>query len=478
MKKGSTGATIYGALTSMRFAIIALIVLGSLSIAAVLFQDAHPTNFSGWEEHYKTHLAPWKYALYSGLQLFTPYKSWWFVSLLVLLSVSVFLCSIRNAAGMFRLAFARSDFRSKEQISRFKNTAAFVLPEGTAVDALRTVLRRKAFRSAVKEESGEICLYARQSGLSRIGPFLSHAGLILLFVGGLAVALLGKTQMLWGDPGSTISAPFADHKVRVDDFKIYYNDKGQVKDYVSWLTVLDEQDAPVVEKRIEVNQPLRYHGVSYYQSSYQVHPRRFSHAALEVTTPNKAVPDTVHVHLGEKTPVAGTGLSVMVADFAADFKLAKEGVVSASGELRNPAMLVQIWEKDKEIAHQWLFANFPSFHSSGDSTMHANLLGFEPLYYTGLQASTNPASPFIWTGFGLMSLGICFVFFLNHKQIWAAVKREAGKKDSVVVAGASHKFKDQFSREFDVIVQKTKASGTAAGKMKIGAAERAVVLGR
>ena len=141
-------------------------------------------------------------------------------------------------------------------------------------------------------------------------------------------------------------------------------------------------------------------------------------------------------------------------------------------------MLVQIWDRDKQLAHQWVFANFPSFHSSGDSTINADLLGFEPLYYTGLQASTNPAGPFIWTGFALMSLGICFVFFLNHKQIWAVVTREIRNKDSVVVAGMSHKFKDQFSREFEAIVQKTRTAGTAAANVKIDTADGAVVLER
>jgi len=478
MRKASTGEKIYGALTSMKLAIILLIVLGVLSTAAVLFQDAHPANFDGWEEHYKNQLSPWKYALYSGLQLFTPYKSWWFVSLLTLLSVSVLLCSIRNAAGMFRLAFSRSDYRSKEQISRFKNAAAFVLPEGTAEETLRHVFRRKAFRTTVQNDAGETRLYAKKGGVSRIGPFLSHIGLIMLFLGGLVAALMGKTQMLWGDPGSTMVVPFADHKIRVDDFRIYYNEKGQVKDYVSWLTVLDEHDTPVFDKKIEVNQPLRYGGVSYYQSSYQVHPRSFRHAELEIKTPRNPVPDTVHVHLGEKTPLADTGLAVLAADFAVDFKLTNDGVVSASRDLRNPAMLVQIWENDEEIAHQWLFANFPSFHSSADSSMQANLLAFEPLYYTGLQASTSPASPFIWAGFAMMSLGIYFVFFLNHRQLWAAVTQEAGKKDSVIIAGTSHKFKDQFGREFESMVQKIKASKTAPNKAKIDTASEAVALER
>ena len=55
--------------------------------------------------------------------------------------------------------------------------------------------------------------------------------------------------------------------LRCDKFEVSYYDKGMPKDYKSWLTVV-EDGKDVLKKVIEVNDPLIYKGIYFYQSSY------------------------------------------------------------------------------------------------------------------------------------------------------------------------------------------------------------------
>jgi len=56
--------------------------------------------------------------------------------------------------------------------------------------------------------------------------------------------------------------------VRCDRFEIsFYKGGGRPKEFVSELTVI-ENGQEVMQKTIEVNDPLFYKGLTFYQSSY------------------------------------------------------------------------------------------------------------------------------------------------------------------------------------------------------------------
>lgn len=459
------------AMTSMRLTIIVLIVLACTSIVAILFQNYHPTNFPNWEEFYREKLGPTRYGIYSFFQLFTPYHSWWFISLLGVLCVSLFLCSINRLRSAMKFVVSKSDFRDGSRLSRQKNFHSFKTEMGAAAGAFTHILRRKLFTVYVRKDGEKSYIYAKKNAFSRVGPFLSHVGLLALFLGGLVASIWGKSILLWGAPGDYINAPFADHRIYVDDFTIQYTEDGQVKDYLSQLKVIDEEGKVLKQQLVEVNGPLRFRGVSYYQSSYRLHPRKIKGLVIAVSDSNGSLIDTLEIAYGSRAGIGETGYQAEIADFAADFQITEHGVVSKSGELRNPAVLIHYLNGGEVVGHQWLFARFPSVHMSKDQPFRATLLDFEPIYYTGLQAASNPGSAFIWAGFVIMTLGLVLVFYLNHQQVWVAIET-APSGDSVYVAGTSHKFKDRFRTEIKDIVRRAKNEIRSASTEKKQTASR------
>ncbi|MBI4720653.1 MAG: cytochrome c biogenesis protein ResB [Chitinivibrionia bacterium] len=435
------------AFTSMRLTIIVLIVLAAASILVIIFQNYHPADFYGWEEHYRTHTHPLKYKLYSFFQLFAPYHSWWFISLLTLLCISLLLCSIQRFSIIMRIIRANDDFRQETRLSSQENYHRLKLPAEIALPLTARLLKRRFYRIYERMEPERTLLFAKRNAVSRLGPLFCHVGLLALFLGGLIAGIWGKSVLLWGEPGEFIRAPFASHSVKVDDFTIEYNANGQIKDYISVLKVFDADSNLVMDRSVEVNHPLRYGGVSYYQSSYRVHPRKVKSATVAAATVGRTDVDTITVAFGTASPIPQTGYSIELADFAADFQIAAEGVISKSEQLSNPAFLVQFLKDGENAGHQWVFARFPSVHSSEEAPFRISLVSFDPLYYTGLQAAVNPGTPFIWTGFAVMTLGLILVFYFNHRLVWVAFTRRPGGEDEIHIAGSSHKFKEQFKQE-------------------------------
>ncbi len=451
-------------LTSMRLTIFILIILAATSIFSIVFQEYHPTNFYNWENHYATNMNPVIYKISAAFQLFTPYHSWWFIGLLMLLCLSLLLCSINRIRGVIKFIAGKSDFRSKDKISRQKNFYSFKINENSSLALISHALKHRFYNVSIKKKDNETFVYAKKGSLSRLGPFLSHVGLLALFVGGLVSAFAGKSDMLWGAAGDTISAPFADHRLKINNFSIVYNARGEIKDYITDLKVIDENDSAVVTKQVEVNHPLRYAGISYYQASYRLHPRKLKRAVLALSSGSYA--DTLNVAFGAITPVKGTNYSLLLSDFTADFQITQKGVISKSEQLGNPALLLKYYENGEELGHEWLFANFPAVHTSKNLPLKSDLIDFEPLYYTGLQAAKNPGSYFIWSGFLIMTLGLVLVFYLNHQQIWITILHTPGERDKAFLAGTSHKFKDHFKREVKKIVEKIKSQNPDVGGKK------------
>jgi cytochrome c biogenesis protein len=105
-------------------------------------------------------------------------------------------------------------------------------------------------------------------------------------------------------------------------------------------------------------------------------------------------------------------------------------------------------------------------HSKEGLPFVVTFVTFDPLYYTGLQASVNPGSPFIWFGFAVMTIGLILVFYLNHRLVWVVFVKRSGKQDEVHVAGSCHKFKELFKREMNDLVSEIKAARGAASSKK------------
>lgn len=461
------GKSTWRLLGSVRFALIIVLLLAGASMLAVAI-GAFVVPPGQSEAFYLYHLGAGKARLYAALGFLNPYRSWWFVGLLFLLTLSLFACTVQRFRGTIRRAFGVRFRKTPEEIAALTLHQSFSLPVplSAAADLLRKTLR--SYHLSVSSDGERWALFARRGRLGIFGAHVTHLGIIFLLVGGIFIARFGTRSLVRGKIGDVISAPDRSFKVRIDDLELELNPHGQVKDWFSTLTVLDPDS--VLTKRIEVNDPLRYKGIRFYQSDWAQAWDQIRSVTLEIEP--RADTDASferEVSFGQKAALPRIGRTVQVTRFVANFVMSADGrIASRSDQPGNPAIQLEVYEDETRTSERWLFLRFPEFHQGDEDPVYAfRFLDYEPVYITGIEMAKAPGSIFVWIGFGLTSLGIFLAFFIVHRRVWVLLESNGeqatgngqratnnGQQTTRVwIGGLADKNKAGFEREFERIVR-------------------------
>jgi len=371
---------IQGVFLSLKTTIFLLITIALVSIIGTLIPQQKEAG------EYIAHYGLVLYRLFDLLGFLDLYASWWFRLLLVLLLFNLVTCSIKR------------------------------LPRVTARGNL-----------------------TRREWLGRLGPHLTHFSLVLILAGSLIGNIWGFKGFVnipQGDETATIFLKGTakelglDFTIRCEKFEMsYYPGSEVVREYLSDLVIL-EGGQEVLKKRIRVNDPLHYEGVNFYQSSYGFLPSlpEERKAELEII-PKGNDPKTFRIQLGEgeTKQVQGTDYKVELAALIPDFSLGEGNrIFSRSDQPNNPAVQVNIYQNGKLSYQGWSFLKHPDFHGSKDDTYRVKFINYSggERPYTGLMVVKDPGIPVVWTGFGLLTLGLIFAFFLRGRST-----QKGGKDD-------------------------------------------------
>ena len=358
------------------------------------------------------------------------FSTLWYNILLGLFASNVLLCTDKR---LKRTVFAMFEtrFLSVPRIGALANHAAIedIADGNAAVAQARSFFRKRGFSVAEGRCGDERSLDIRKGRMKEFGSALLHVSLLPLLVGGLVGRMGGfsYTQQLSGGE----SAPVRERSffVRCDYFSLERNEHGQVKDYKSGLTLLDSAGDTLARKVIEVNSPLVYRGIKFYQSSYRGDPSLVDKIEMVLTGPLLGdIGKKVVLRPGVADTIGGGGGVVATAeDFMPDFMFDREtkSAVNRSDNPNNPAVFVTLLHGSDTLLARWVFKNFSSMHHTGDS-YGASFLSYDSPMSTGLLIKENPGGGVIWFGILGMSLGIMLVFWIPRRRYWVALRSGNG----------------------------------------------------
>lgn len=218
-----------------------------------------------------------------------------------------------------------------------------------------------------------------------------------------------------------------DWSLRVNRFWIDYTPTGGIDQFYSDMSVLDKQGQEVKHKTIYVNEPLRYQGVTFYQTDWGI-------AAIRIRinkSPILQLP-MVQLNTNGKGRIWGTWIPTK-PDLSAGVSLLARDlqgmllIYDAKGQLINtlrPGMSTNLNDVTLKIV--------------------------EVVGSTGLQIKADPGIPIVYTGFGLLMLGVV-MSYVSHSQIWALQK-----DGHLYVGGRTNRAQVAFEREIlDILDQLT-----------------------
>lgn len=179
-------------LSSMRFAVALLSLLGVASIIGTVLQQNQP------QVNYVVKFGPFWSQIFGFLGLYDVYASVWFVIIMLFLVISTSLCLIRNVPPFLR------EIKSFRENAKEKSLAAMrhsiELPQNIPPEVVQRYLEVQGFAAkTVQREDGSVLVAAKKGAMNKWGYIFAHVALIVICLGGLIDSnLLLKVGMLTG----------------------------------------------------------------------------------------------------------------------------------------------------------------------------------------------------------------------------------------------------------------------------------------
>ncbi len=392
-------------IADLRLAIVLLLVIALLSIAGTVIEQGQAPGF--YLANYPE--SPALFGFLTGKRLLAwgldhVYQAWWYLALLVLFGTSLITCTFTR---QFPALTAARRWKYYEQPRQFQKLALSTELSGVKLPDLVEALTSKGYKIFQADDR----VYARKGIVGRIGPIIVHASMILILLGGIVGSLTGFMAQELIVSGNTFNithliqaGPFShapqDWSVRVNRFWIDYDAAGEIDQFYSDLSVLDQTGAEVKRDTIHVNQPLKYDGVTLYQADWSIGGVRFRINNSPVLQLPMAQLDT-----GGKGRLWGTWIPTKT-DLSA-------GISLIARDLQGTLLVY-------DTQGQFLATLRPGVSQEINGV---RLTIDEVLGSTGLQIKSDPGIPLFYLGFALLMAGV-IMSYVSHSQIWGLVEGE------------------------------------------------------
>lgn len=376
----------------------------------------------------------WRWVL--GLGFDHMFSSPVFLGMLVLLAASLMACTYTTQIPLVKTARRWSFFHSAEAIRKLE--FADSLPKASIQD-LGVILMGQGYEVFLKGSS----LYAFKGLAGRFAPIGVHLAMLLI-MGGATLSATGSFRgsvtvpqglnFVIGDvlsPNGFLSTPSQafNTEVHVNKFSMDYYDSGEVSQFHTDLSLFDLDGKEVMRKTISVNDPLRFGGITIYQTDWSI-------SALQILRDNEGPFNLAMAPLklnGDKK-LFGTFLPVEDAN-SPNIK----GISMLARDLQS----IVLYDQEGKFAGIRRPSSKLPIEIDGIKIVIEDAIGS-----SGLDLKTDPGVPIVYAGFGALMLTTC-LSYLSHSQIWAF---QDGT--TLVVGGKSNRAKLEFPEEMNRLLDK------------------------
>jgi len=393
-----------------------------------------------------------KLQIYTKLGFFDMYHSWWFIALLCIFSLNLTSCSIKRLPHVFKFITEPTLVLGEAMRNSFslKKEIAFSGPLEAGRERLSEFLGKEFAAATVSEHNGEYHLFAQKSAWCRLGVYVVHLSILVIFVGAIIGSLFGFKGYVNIVEGTSVSSFESRNGQQVplgfelfcNQFSVTFYNTGSPKEFKSILTVA-ENGQPVkgyTDVRVVVNDPLTYKGFTFYQSSYGQANEGSEHI-FSVTPRSGGNPERITVREGGTVTLKdGTTLKLLES---------AQEVRQFMPEFSGPAARIEVTFKGKSPQTFIVLKNYPEINAQRGDELLFNYAGSNAKMYTGLQVAKDPGVWVVWLGCTLMVVGIFIAFFMSHKRVWVVVSKGHAR----MYANAS-KNQAAFQMQFDELAGK------------------------
>lgn len=408
--------------TDLKFALFILLLIAvTSSLGSIIEQDQ---TIDYYQITYpSTHpiygFLDWQLITFFGLDHL--YRTGWFFGLLLILSVSLISCTMIR---QFPLFFNSKEYFFKKQKISFSKLPFFISFPNRFYNQEIFLSKLQDLHFYVFQKKN--VFYGYKGLIGRISPVLVHLSLLLILAGSFfgafqnlkAQEVIAKGEIFHvQNPiqiGPLTSLPI--RSVRVNDFWVEY-EKKRIHQFYSNLSILDPFGTEVQQQTISVNNPLRFQGLDFYQSDWNL---------LGVRVENQKEKQIYEIPL---FPFS---------------KSTKAWVTWIPNSEKNLICVFDQFENFFSVYDQ--NGAFIQIQSVGE-WINSNTRILEVLPSTGLLLKYDPSISFIYLGFGLLMITTC-LSYLPYTQIWLFQQQ-----NQILIGSNTNRGKIQLEIEFENLIR-------------------------
>jgi cytochrome c biogenesis protein len=430
------GMAIWKLFTSVNFAVVQIMMLALLAVVGMTvrqlptfaFRSAgdYTTAMNNLRAIYDPVLGTGVVDLMERLQLFHVFTSTWFGLGLVVLVVSIVICTLDRTPRLWRQSAEIRVVQPDAYFDpRLPERVAIAPAAGLGATDVSAALRRHRF--VVHEattDDGTRYVYGDRNRWTKLATLVSHLGLILFLLAGLVTARLGDEQGLVVAEGDTLTVqPIGTPGlllVKNFGFRAPGLETGMASDFTTDLAVYRDGQL-LARKTIRVNDPLTVGGYTFHQNGFGPAP-------------------DIEVHDSRDGSLLWSG-PVPLTDAAAGQPF---GAIPVPAR---PYGLQLLLNRDPDGVGSLLVLPYAVTGTNPDGTpitvtgvpvdlrrgetsdmrglgATVTLKGFTD--YTLLIAKRDPGQGLVWAAFLALIVGLAITFYLPRRRVWARIRADGG----------------------------------------------------
>lgn len=409
---------VYRLFWNKRFGLMLIFAMALFTLFGVLFTQvdavtrANPERYASFLEQMRPKYGGWTPVL-SALGLFHVFSSWPWRIIVVLLVLSIIACTTHRLPLLWRNATAphthvRDGFFEH---SRTHHDRQVTLDGPEAMAQLEQGLHAQHFRTIRDDRDGALNLYADKNRYFPLGTAVAHLAFVLILLGALVTSNTGFRNDEFTVPvgmGPQAVGHDTGLSVEAKSFTDSYHDDGRPMDYAADL-VLYKDGQQVKQQLVRVNSPLHHDGVSFNQSYFGFAAEMEVATAAGKTITHTAVPlqysteDESQNYGKIDLPEQNRQLFV---------------VQPASGQVDAQIGPGQVMVELYDLASQQMITREVLTQGQPLSVGELQLTFERERQFTGLMVSKDHGAPLVWTGAGLLLVGMVCTMLLRHQRLW------------------------------------------------------------
>tara|TARA_Y100000589_G_scaffold264126_1_gene254730 strand:- start:38 stop:1324 length:1287 start_codon:yes stop_codon:yes gene_type:complete len=349
------------------------------------------------------------------------YTSIWFITILILLCISLAACSFKRQIPALKASFKWVDYKKKEKFNRLQ--LAYDWEFDNKKDSIliaQKILKKNGWENLVQDNR----ISARKGIIGKLGPIVVHIGLIILLIGSAYGNLTNQSKEIFLTKNEELELinDSTNKKLNLQlvDFYIDREVDGKATQFTSSVEFKSLNSNKKNLQTTKVNHPIRYKGITIYQADWKI-----SGVILKI--------DNITFQLKLKpVPEIGDQIWGVLIELGENIK--KNYLLTVDNE-NGP---IRLYDTQNFIeTNVYLDNEEVEINSS-------NIVLIDIIPSSGLIIKNDPSIPFIYFSFILIITGT-ILSVIPTKQIWILESKESKK---IYMGGLSNRNLSGFRNEF------------------------------